>query len=82
MSIQEQADRVLRESYRTRNRAEVAVIEFGRRPYNPRRRMAPLNDRYDTASLWLSLVFILSVCVSLGYTYGRALLWLGRLVQR
>ncbi len=81
MNIQEQADRVLREGYRVKNSAECTVIDFGRKSYNPRRRQAPLNDRYDALTNWAALgtVAIGLWCVAVGF--AQTVLWLERVVR-
>lgn len=77
MDIHEQADRVLRESYRVKNRAECRVIEIG----HPRRRQAPLNDSYDAVTNWavIGTVAIGLWCVAVGF--AQTVLWLERLVR-
>lgn len=81
MDIQEQANRVLRESYRVKNRAECRVIEIG----HPRRRQAPLNDSYDAVTNWTSLLLVGMVgflaLVGIGVLFGQVVLWAERAVR-
>jgi len=81
MDIQEQADRVLRESYRVKNRAECRVIEIGRTAHNPRRRMAPLNDSYDAVTNWMTVGFLLACSAFTGIGFAKTVMQIARWVR-
>lgn len=80
-------DRALREIQRTMNRAESAVMvrEIGRSASGPRRRQAPLNDRYDAVTNWTSLLLVGMVgflaLVGIGVLFGQVVLWAERAVR-
>lgn len=83
MDIHAQVDQLVSriEHRYNNNSAQAKVITFGRRPYNPRRRMAPLNDRVDAAANWLVVAFVLGCLVFIGIGIGQSLLWLGKVVR-
>lgn len=74
-------DRAHRTFSHQRNRAESRVVEFGRTAHNPRRRMAPLNDRYDAVTNWLVIGFVLACLVFVGVGFGQVVLWAERAVR-
>lgn len=83
MDIHAQVDQVVSriEHRYNNNPVQAKVIEFGRRPYNPRRRQAPLNDSYDAVTNWavIGTVAIGLWCVAVGF--AQTVLWLERLVR-